>query len=161
MLTRKHTHRGLKVSFLGFDLQAHKALIYGDGTVEAGSTLLSDIGKAVVGVLLHPSETTNRYVSVNTFVASQNTILSALRDATGKEWTVDHIDPEQANADGNARFARGDYSGAAPAIMGFVMQGHEWAEQGGKDNRLLLGRGTRSEGELKEVVAKIVRGEEV
>ena len=140
----------------------HKALIYGDGATSAGFTLLSDVGKAVVGVLLHLSETINRYVSVNTFVTSQNAILSALRDATGnKEWTVEHIDAKEANTDGNARVARGDFSGAAPAIMGFVTQGHEWAEQGGKDNELLLGRDTRSERELKDVVAKIVRGEEV
>ena len=113
-------------------------------------------------MILHPSETANRYVNVNTFFTSQNAILSALQEATGGEkWTVDHVSAKQANEEGNARVAKGDYSGAAPAIMGFHLGGHEWAHQRGTDNQLLLGRGTRSEKELKEVVAKIVRGEEV
>lgn len=156
------TIRALKNQFLGFDLTAHTALIYDDGTAEADFTLLSDIGKAVVAVILHPSETANRYVNVNTFFTSQKAILGALQEATGGEkWTLDHVNAKQANEDGNARVAKGDYSGAVSAIMGFHMGGHEWAHLRGTDNQLLLGRGTRSEKELKEVVAKVVKGEEV
>ena len=155
------TPRALKTKFLGFDIQAHKGLIYNDGTAEADFTLLSDIGKATVGVLLHPSETANRYVNVNTFFTSQNAILSALQEATGDEWALDHIDAKQANQDGNARIAKGDFSGTVPAIMGHLLGGDEWAHQYGTDNQLLLGRGTRSEKELREVVAKVVKGEEV
>lgn len=110
---------------------------------------------------MHPAETVNKYVNVNTFHTSQKAILSALQEATGEKWTLDHVNAKQANEDGNAKIAKGDFSGAAPAIMGFQLGGHEWAHQYGTDNQLLLGRGTRSEKELQEVVAKVVKGEEV
>ena len=84
-----------------------------------------------------------------------------MQEATGEEWAVDYIDAKQANQDGNARIAKGDFSGAVPAIMGHHLGGDEWSYQYGTDNQLLLGRGTRSEKELQEVVAKIVKGEEV
>ena len=87
--------------------------------------------------------------------------MSALQKATGDEWTVDHVDAKKANEEGNAKVAKGDYSGVAGAIMGIELGGHEWVHHYGTDNQLLLGRGTLGEKELEEVVAKVVKGEQV
>lgn len=54
---------------------------------------------------------------------------------------------------------KGDFSGFAPAIVGLVYSGQEWVHGEGADNGL-LGVGRANE-DLEEVVAKIVKGEEV
>ena len=126
------------------------------------TTLLSDIGKATVSVLSQPSENINKHVFVNTFQTCQNAILAALEAATGgKKWDIERTTAKGANEDGNAKLAKGDFSGAVGSVMGSMLCGEEWARHYGSDNRKILGRDTRGDGAMQEVVAKIVRGEEV
>ncbi|KAI9655428.1 MAG: hypothetical protein M1829_000664 [Trizodia sp. TS-e1964] len=112
----------LKTGFFGIDIQAHTALIYETGDEKFAGTSLADIGTAVVGVLLHPTETANRAVHIASVEASQNQILAALEKATGPpEWTIKKTTIAEAQKTGNALLAKGDYSGLKAIILSAII----------------------------------------
>ena len=78
-------------ALLGFDLKNHTATIWDKGDVYCSASNLSTIGKATASVLLHPAETKNRYVWIESFRISQNEVLAALEKSTGKKWEVKHV----------------------------------------------------------------------
>ncbi|KAI9678898.1 MAG: hypothetical protein M1829_001883 [Trizodia sp. TS-e1964] len=107
----------LQTGFLGYDLKAHTALIYEKGDVKFATTNLADIGLAVVGVLLHPTETANRFVYIASVEATQNEILAALEKATGPpKWTVTKTTIAEGQKIGGEKLAKGDFSGLMPII---------------------------------------------
>ena len=104
----------------------------------------------------------NKYVYINSFFVSQNAILEALELATGGDkWEVEHTTAKEANEEGRRRLGEGDIMGLVPAVMGCELSGEEWVHHYGKDNLSVLGRETMGKEELREVVGRIVRGEEV
>ena len=149
--------RGIKNGFLGFDLKNKKAGLYDEGEHDFDLTLLSDVGKAVASTLADRSaETENRYVHVNTFFASQNSILAALTSLLG-EFEVSRVGAQKANESGTARIKNFDFGGAKDSLMGMMASGINGVNGKGKDNELLLGRRTREVRELEKVVEGAVR----
>ena len=125
-------------------------------------TLLSDIARAVIGILNHAKETQNRYVYINTFFTSPAIILSVLEKQIGQTFEREVKDAERANQEGSEAVAKGDFGGARDMLMGMIAGADESVVNGyGKDNELLLGHGTRPEGELEEVVGRILKGKDV
>lgn len=69
---------GLKGFFLNPDTaDAH---VWNRGDIRIGTTLLSDVGLAIVNTLLKPSETENRHLYVASRVTTQNEVLAAVRE---------------------------------------------------------------------------------
>lgn len=56
------------------------AHVWNGGDIPIGTTLLSDVGLAIVNTLLKPSETENRHLYVASRVTTQNGILAAIRE---------------------------------------------------------------------------------
>lgn len=155
-------NRGIKVGFLGLDTANCKAVLYNNGTQKMDLTLLSDIARAVIGILKHPKETENRYVCINTFFTSPAAILSVLEKQIGQTFEREIRDAESANREGREAVERGDLSGSRDMMMGLMAGAEEGAVNGyGNDNDLLLGHGTRPEGEMEEVVRRVLKGDEV
>ena len=86
-------------------------MIFDGGNRAFSATNLSQVGNAVVAVLSKPEETANQFIYVDSFTATQNEILTELEKATGERWKVTESTTEEAKAEGQALFAKGDYSG--------------------------------------------------
>ncbi|KAL7897346.1 hypothetical protein HDV64DRAFT_269619 [Trichoderma sp. TUCIM 5745] len=72
----------LEWGFRGFFLNPDNAdaHVWNGGDIPIGTTLLSDVGLAIVNILLKPSETENRHLYVASRLATQNEILAAVRE---------------------------------------------------------------------------------
>lgn len=73
---------------MGFNIAQSSATIYNSGTKPFTGTTLEGIGQAVVGVLLHPAETANRFVKVLSIQTCQNELLNAFEAATRRKWDI-------------------------------------------------------------------------
>lgn len=124
------------------------------------ATILSDVGRAVVGILSHPDETANRYVYVQTVKFTQNQLLAALEKSTGKKWTVNKRSCAEARQTGGEKLAKGDMSGVQDSILGGMYTGEPAVdyEQTRKLDNDLVGV---KQAPLQELVDKIVKGQAV
>ncbi|KAM3080587.1 hypothetical protein ACMFMG_005528 [Clarireedia jacksonii] len=98
--------------FMGFDLDQHKATIYGHGNDTYSATTFASIGTAVKNALLLPEKTASKYIFINTFNVSQNQVLASLEKATGVKWNVNYLDAEEQKQIGLKRLSEGDFEGA-------------------------------------------------
>ncbi|KAM3069422.1 hypothetical protein ACMFMF_008639 [Clarireedia jacksonii] len=97
---------------MGFDLDQHKATIYGHGNDTYSATTFASIGTAVKNALLLPEKTASKYIFINTFNVSQNQVLASLEKATGVKWNVNYLDAEEQKQIGLKRLSEGDFEGA-------------------------------------------------
>ncbi|KAL6408677.1 hypothetical protein AUP68_07621 [Ilyonectria robusta] len=150
----------LKNGFIGFNLETQNATIYGDGNQPASCTTLSSVGQAVASILSKPAETENKGLFIASFTPSQNEILAALEEATGKKWTVNKVGIADAISQGFEALGKGDLSGFVGVLMGSTYgpgNGNDFPKNGGVSNELL---GLPKE-DLKAVTAAIVEGKDV
>ncbi|EHK44680.1 hypothetical protein TRIATDRAFT_80142 [Trichoderma atroviride IMI 206040] len=120
----------LKGFFLNPDnADAH---VWNGGDIPIGTTLLSDVGLAIVNTLLKPSETENRHLYVASHVTTQNEILAAA---------------DKAGRSGEPGFIR-DFLSAC------LYKFHRKYKIDDQRDNDLLGVKTLSEEEFKQVVAK-------
>ena len=75
---------------MGWDVKNGKATIFDGGDVEFEGTNLPKIGEAVAAMLApeNLTETANQYVYVNSFTTTQNRVLAALEESTGRKFEV-------------------------------------------------------------------------
>ncbi|KIM94044.1 hypothetical protein OIDMADRAFT_45857 [Oidiodendron maius Zn] len=93
------------------DYESSKPRIYDSGDQLFSTTTLASVGKAVVGVLLHPEETKNRAVRVHDMSISQNRILAIARKlAPNKNYEPYHDNTDEMFQNANDKIAKGDYS---------------------------------------------------
>lgn len=93
---------------MGFDVTEKSAIIYDDGTEKFTGTTLEGIGKAVVGVLLHPNETANRFVKVMSITTCQNELLEAFQALTGRQWNIRRSSTKSLMESGRSKLKSGD-----------------------------------------------------
>ncbi|KAK2613271.1 hypothetical protein N8I77_000193 [Diaporthe amygdali] len=79
---------GLKQGMMGFELPNKSATLVDGGNTRFTTSTVAQIGRAIISVLKHPSETKNQLVFVESFTTTQLEVLAALQKATGKEWEV-------------------------------------------------------------------------
>lgn len=96
-----------KFPMMGFDVIDHRAIIYDSGTEPFTGTTLTGIGQAVVGALLNPTATANRFLAVQSICTNQNELLSALEKATGQKWDVERQTTEEVIKSGKEDFKTG------------------------------------------------------
>ncbi|EXJ92989.1 hypothetical protein A1O3_01545 [Capronia epimyces CBS 606.96] len=102
---------GLQSGFLGFDIANKKAVLWDGGNVLFSATNRADIGKAVVSIFQHPSETANKYLYTSTVTTSQSAILKSLEEHTAHSWTVDKVKSEEQTAKGRQLVSEGNFTG--------------------------------------------------
>jgi len=98
--------------FLGFDLTSNRATIWDDGETRFSCVNADALGKAVVSILEHPTETANNYVYVSSVVPTQNEILHALEKSTSTKWTVTHTTSKEQVDGGVEALKNGNFAGA-------------------------------------------------
>jgi hypothetical protein len=96
-----------KFPMMGFDVKSHHAVIYDSGTEPFTGTTLSGIGQAVVGTLLNPTLTANRFLAVQSICTTQNELLAAFEMATEQQWKVERQKSEELIQSGKEDFVSG------------------------------------------------------
>ncbi|KAK5727759.1 hypothetical protein LTR17_012521 [Elasticomyces elasticus] len=114
--------------------------LYGDPDAKHSLSLISDIGKAVVGVLQHPEEAKNRTVYIQSAALSQNQILNVVKKhKAGGD--VERIDTDELLQEGYSLLKKGG-ADIGTAMFDFILvsifdkeYGNNWSEK--NDNELL------------------------
>ncbi|KAI5210222.1 NAD(P)-binding protein [Aureobasidium subglaciale] len=149
--------------FFGLGLGANlkgKTQIFDNGDSRHSFTLLSDIGKAVAGVLKHPEETKNRGVYVQTIALSQNQALKIAQKAKPDfKPETENVDLGELEKNAYAELSK-EGGNVGGAMFDFIKvsifrdgYGNLWDEK--NDNELLGIKGL-SESELEAWIAKNV-----
>lgn len=152
--------RGIKTGFLGFDLNSKTATIFDAGDVPVCSTILSDVGQSIVGILKNPKETANRYVYIRTVTFTQNQLLAILEKLTGEKWSTTKRGTAEARQTGIEKLTKGDMSGVPDLLTGGIHAGEPAAvyDQTRKLDNGLLGL---KDVTIEDLVDKIVKGQAV
>ncbi|KAI1260001.1 putative isoflavone reductase family protein CipA [Xylariaceae sp. FL1019] len=152
----------MAIGFLGIDLPKKQAQVISGGDTVTYYTTLEMVGQAVTGILLHPAETTNRPVFVNSVVKSQNELLALAKEALGSEgWTVTEEDNKEKFAWAVAEAEKGNFTfEVAMHQIRRCIADPEVAKgpANGYDNEL-LGLKTMSDEEVKEMMKKVAAGQ--
>ncbi|KAK5675704.1 hypothetical protein LTS10_011804 [Elasticomyces elasticus] len=130
--------------------------LYGDPDAKHSLSLISDIGKAVVGVLQHPEETKNRTVYVQSAALSQNQILNVVKKhKAGGD--VERIDTDELLQEGYSLLKKGR-ADIGTAMFDFILvsifdkeYGNNWSEK--NDNALLGIRELTADEVEKQIVS--------
>ena len=108
---------GLKVGFLGFNLQDKTFTVVDSGDVTFSTSNLLWIGKALVAALEKAEETKNQYVYVSEFQLSQNELLKLAEKVSGEKFTVKKTTFKEHTALGNKLLSEGNHAGVGPLIQ--------------------------------------------
>jgi uncharacterized protein YbjT (DUF2867 family) len=145
---------GLSKGFLGFSIPDKTATLYDGGAGPISVVLLSDLGRAVVGVLTHPSETKNKPIYVQSARLSQLDLLSIFESLTKSTWERTEVDTAQREKEGLEKIGKGDFSGMRDVLIRAL-----FGKGYGNDFQGRVGNSTVGVKELsKEDVTKLVKG---
>lgn len=142
---------GLSHGSIGLDKTAKIATIFDSGDEPFQATNLPHIGKAIAGVLKHPEQTVNRYISIASFNPTQNQIVELVEKLTGEKWTVTRLATSEQQQIGSEKLSKGDYSAFSNFLRKRVYGDGAGLAVEGPDNALdLLGlEGEDLEGSLR------------
>jgi hypothetical protein len=148
----------MATGFLGINIKNKRAQIMAGGTNAGPHTTLPAIGRAVAGVLLHPAETANRNVCIQSVNKSQNELLALAREALGAEgWQITHEDSRERYEWAMAEIEKGNYEDAVwmYQIRYMVANAKLTAPWRHVDNNL-LGVKEMSDQEVVEMIRRLV-----
>jgi hypothetical protein len=111
----------LSNGFIGFDLSTKRATIWDDGNTIFSGVNEEDLGKAVVGVLMHPAETANKFVYVSSLAVSPNEVLAALEKATSSKWNVTHVSTKEKLETAREQLTQGNFAGGFTIVKATVL----------------------------------------
>ncbi|GIK00860.1 hypothetical protein Aspvir_004889 [Aspergillus viridinutans] len=103
---------GLENGFLEFDIANRTATIWDGGNKSFTLTNEKHLSEAVVSILQHPQDTSNKYLYIASVETTQNDILAALEEKTGTKWTVNATTTKEQVSEGVRKLGAGDFSGA-------------------------------------------------
>lgn len=150
---------GLMVGFI-IDPKKKQATLYDGGDRVFSATTLSDVGKAVAGVLRKPAETKNRAVYVQSTATSLKALVAASKKVSGQSegWTekVVTVDDLQAEAYAELKKENPDPSIFAVKFIQVGIFGEGYGAHFKKLDNELLGVKELSPEELEAMVARYV-----
>lgn len=149
---------GIQHGFL-LNWQEGKPTIVDGGEVVFSSTLLSTVGKAVVGVLSHPEETKNKQVAVEDVQITQNKLLALAQKAVpavAGKWEVQTTTLKEIAKQNEEFKAKGDYGwGLFGNELKFsIFGGEEWGQPFKVDNELLGVKSTVTDADIEAIWKK-------
>ncbi|CZR64413.1 related to NmrA-like family protein [Phialocephala subalpina] len=145
----------LKTGFLGTSILNHTTTIIDSGNEPYITTTIPQIARAIVSVLQQPSQTANKYLTITSFSTTQNMILAAAEEATGKKFDVKRVAVDEWHKEGLDILDKGDFRGIG-RLWGFLF----WKDGQGKIND--QGEGNELLGlpveDMVEVIRTVARG---
>lgn len=159
VLTGPFLDWGLMVGFI-INVKNKQATLYDGGDRVFSATNLSDVGKAVAGVLRKPTATKNSAVYVQSTATSLKALVAAAKKASGQPeaWTetVVKVDDLQAEAFAELKKENPDPSIFAVKFIQVGIFGEGYGAHFEKLDNELLGIKELSIGELEALVARYV-----
>jgi hypothetical protein len=101
------------------DPARHTATLYNGGDVPFSATTLSDVAKAVLGIINNQNETANRLVYVHSALVTQNQLIRYVQEMDEKEWDIVVKDTEAVKRDSLEELEKGDTADVDAAMLGF------------------------------------------
>lgn len=132
-------------------------MIFEDGNIQFSTTNMSQMGNAVLAVLLKPEETANQYLFVHSFTATQNEILSEFEKTTGEKWKVSETTVAATEKEGQELLARGDPAGTL-LLLKVINFGSGFGSDFTKDHEVSNGKLGLPTQDLTMTVAAVVTG---
>ncbi|KAL4971329.1 hypothetical protein BDW66DRAFT_155768 [Aspergillus desertorum] len=150
---------GLKAGFIQ-EPRSKRAVLYDGGDRLFSTTSLSGIGKAVVSVLTHPTETENRSVRVAEAAISLKELLALAQEVVGSDgWTITEASTSEKAEEALAKIKEGTAN--REAFTALIHKAVWGADNGGwfseTDNELLGIQQLDKEG-VKKVIQDVVDG---
>ena len=84
-----------------------------EGDAPWSTTTMPTIALAVKNAMLHPQETKNKTLYIDSVTASSNQVVASLEKATGEKFEITHTNADEAKKICEERLAQGDYEGAS------------------------------------------------
>ncbi|TVY58581.1 Bifunctional pinoresinol-lariciresinol reductase [Lachnellula cervina] len=129
---------GLARGLLGIHPKEKKFILYDGGVRPVSTTLLADLGKAVVGVLENPSSTRNRVLYIQSIRISQLEVLDICEDLTGSEWQRVQVQTADIEKQGLEKLGQKDMSGMFNLLLRAIFgEGYGCDFVGREENRLV------------------------
>ncbi|UKZ69582.1 uncharacterized protein TrAtP1_010588 [Trichoderma atroviride] len=136
----------------------HTATVYNGGDIPFAATNLDTIGKAIVGVIEHLTETANRPVYIQDAVVTQNLLISYAKEKDGVEWDIMHESTEAMLINSSAKIAKGitGWSVMQPFVFSSVFgDGYGQVFSDHLDNKLLGLKGL-TDAEVRALVESLL-----
>ncbi|RFU25305.1 hypothetical protein B7463_g11042, partial [Scytalidium lignicola] len=152
--------KGSVKGFLGLDINTHTATVWDHGNERFATSTLPQIARAIVGVLSHPAETSNKYIYISSFDVTHNELVATAEKITGAKWKREDVKSEEKIKIGLDGLAKGNFS-----VVGLLLRAATFTKEGtgnleakyGLSNELL---GLPKEN-LEEVLAASFKAEKV
>ncbi|KAH8598248.1 hypothetical protein B0O99DRAFT_684292 [Bisporella sp. PMI_857] len=151
---------GLQFGLVGFNINTSEALIVDGGSLPFSTTNLSQIGNAVVAVLKKPAATSNQFIYIDSFTATQNEILEEFEKVTGKKWDVSVTTSEQVKKEGLELFGKGDFAGLL-SLLKVIMLSEGYGSDFTKDATLSNSKLGLPDQSLSKTITAIVAGKPI
>jgi hypothetical protein len=128
---------GLETELLGLDIPGGKALLFDGGKDKWSATTRAQIGRAVVGVIVHEAKTANQMLLVQSVCTTQLEILDAVQSVTGKRLETKFVDSKAFLREQLVRWENGDDDGEEMAVALLGIQRSNWTGEATFANKLL------------------------
>ena len=128
--------------------------LYDGGTTYISSTNVADIGRAVVGVLEHPTETRNRRIFVQSTRFTQLELLEIVEKHAGVPYERDYIDTAELAKKGFERVKNGDMAGLIDTFPSLVFAEGRGSDFDSRKANPLVGVRELSKDELSHLVGE-------
>lgn len=145
---------GLQVGFIGPNKKTKTATLFDGGERPFAATLLSDVAKAVVGILHHPEETKNKLLHIHSAEPTPRQLAEAYEKLSGIPLTTTVVSTEQIEKEGNEGAAKGEHSGYIKLIQRAIYGEGYGGSNAGRDSNELLGIKPLDQAGLEEVIKK-------
>ncbi|KAH8714705.1 isoflavone reductase [Ilyonectria robusta] len=119
---------GLAAGFVGFDFATKTSTLIDGGKTRFTTSNVAQIGRAIVAVLSHATETANKLVFVESFTTTQLEIHAALEKASGEEWKVVNKTSESVRAEGFKLLGEGKILEGGGSLITALVLGKEGLE---------------------------------
>ncbi|KAK3110426.1 hypothetical protein LTR53_015298 [Teratosphaeriaceae sp. CCFEE 6253] len=137
-----------------YDVKAREATLIGSGDYPVSYTSMPDLGTLVVKALLHPEDTRNRALRVNSFTATHNEVLAEFEKQLGEKFSVSYTSLDELKRLEREAWEKGDPL-ATPITLRRIWSGGGTLYER-RDNGLIDGEDTET---LATVVERIIRSQ--
>lgn len=118
----------MAAGFVGFDFATKTSTLIDGGKTRFTTSNVAQIGRALVAVLNHATETANKLVFVESFTTTQLEIHAALEKASGEEWKVVNKTSESVRAEGFKLLGEGKILEGGGSLITALVLGKEGLE---------------------------------
>jgi hypothetical protein len=112
----------------GFDLTTKTVTLVDGGITPFTTSNVAQIGRALVAILNHATETANKVVFVESFTTTQFEVLAALEKATGEKWSRVDKKSGDIRAEGFKKLGEGNILEGGVSLIQAAVLGKEALE---------------------------------